>query len=197
MHAMFADMFIQHNMQLVQHGNAWRWHVEERVSVGDIGPDTLSGSTDLFDAWTGIVWDWKFTTKNAIREKYRPHGPGDQYRVQAHSYGKGWKNTGFDVRYVAIVFFTRDGEFADRHVWWEPFDESIADAALARATSIASDLSDGMPMSAFATADAMCRYCPWYRKNATQISVACPGHPTDQADTAYPFDDLIPTQKAA
>lgn len=185
LHDKFEDYLAFANRDLLAAGNPFRWHVEERVMVGEINGVQITGSCDLFDGWTGLVIDHKFTSRNAIREKYRPHGPGEQYRVQAHLYGKGWKNRGFDVRNVGISFKTRDGEFPDAHFWSEPFDEAIADEALARATTIAQQISreTDNAFGQLATADAMCRWCPWYRKNATQISAACPGVGETQEQT--------------
>jgi hypothetical protein len=159
-----------------------RWLVEERVSVGDVNGVEIHGNCDLMDQHEGAVWDWKFTTRNKIRETYRPHGPGDQYRVQAHLYGRGWQRAGKEVRTVGIVFMTRDGEFTDRHVWWEPYDEQVAIDALARASSIALALEALGPeftLPTLPTADAYCTYCPWFKANATTISRSCPGHPRE------------------
>lgn len=161
-----------------------RWMVEQRVTVGRIGAVEITGSCDLFDAHHGAVWDWKFTTRNQIREHYRPHGPGEQYRAQAHLYGRGFASQGYDVRTVGVVFFTRDGEFTDRYVWHEPYDEAIAVAALERATSIQSALEAlgrDFTIPTLPTADAHCRFCPWHDPRASQIGRACPGHPQEAA----------------
>jgi hypothetical protein len=160
-----------------------RYKVEERVSVGEIGGVEITGSCDLFDVKHGAVWDWKFVTRNKIREQYRPHGPGDQYRTQAHLYGRGWQRQGYDVRTVGVIFMTRDGELADRHVWQEAYDEQVAVAALDRATSIASAitaLGSDFTIPTLQTADAHCRFCPWFRDGATNTAQACPGHPQER-----------------
>lgn len=162
-----------------------RWKVEERVSVGHIADTEITGSCDLFDAHHGAVWDWKFTTRNQIREKYRPHGPGEQYRAQAHLYGRGWQREGYDVRTVGVIFFTRDGEFTDRHVWHEPYDEQIALDALARANSIKSALDALGPdftIPTLPTGDAHCSFCPWHRATSSHLPTACPGHPQERAN---------------
>jgi len=163
-----------------------RWKVEERVSVGEIGSQEITGSCDLFDVHNGAVWDWKFTTKNQIREKYRAHGPGDQYRVQAHLYGRGFARQGFDVRTVGVVFMTRDGEFTDRHVWSEPYDEQVAVDGLARASTIANALDALGPdftLPTLETADAYCGFCPWFRSGTSLIEQACPGHPKKHTES--------------
>lgn len=165
----------------MEHGLTQRWHVEERVNVGAINGADVTGSCDLFDAWAGGVWDHKFTTRNKIRETYKPHGPGDQYRTQAHLYGRGWQRAGHAVRTVGIIFWTRDGEFTDRHVWWEPYDEQVAIDALERASQIAISidaLGPAFTIEAMPTGDAYCNFCPWFRKGSTQLDKGCPGHPT-------------------
>lgn len=165
-----------------------RWKVEEKVSVGDIAGTEITGSCDLFDVHHGAVWDWKFTTRNQIREHYRPHGPGEQYRTQAHLYGRGWQRAGHDVRTVGVIFFTRDGEFTDRHVWHEPYDEQIAIDALERATSIQAALDALGPdftIPTLPTADAHCRFCPWHRATSSHLPTACPGHPQERANDPH------------
>ncbi len=163
------------------HDTSQRWLVEERVSVGEIGDTEITGSCDLFDVHNGAVWDWKFTTRNQIREHYRPHGPGDQYRIQAHLYGRGYARAGYDVRTVGVIFMTRDGEFTDRHVWHEPYDEQIAVDALTRASGIQAALDALGPeftIPTLATADAHCRFCSWFRPGQTNDARSCAGHPT-------------------
>ena len=160
---------------------AQRWHVEERVNCGTYGPDgkTLDGSTDLYDAWHGLVLDWKTTTVNKIRQQYRPHGPGEQYEIQAHTYGTGWAAAGYPVNTVAIIFLARDGEYTDRHVWSAPYDPDIAGAALTRLDQTAhliNDLGvDALPL--IPTGDAYCNFCPWHAAASIDPRKACPGHP--------------------
>lgn len=172
-----------------------RWHVEERVSVGEIAGTEVTGSCDLFDEQAGAVWDWKFTTRNQVREHYRPHGPGEQYRVQAHLYGRGWQRAGYQVRTVGIVFMTRDGELADRHVWHEPYDEAVAIAALERAGAVQSALDALGPdftIPTLPTADAHCRWCPWHSPAASPTdSRACAGHATPQQEQPKSLTQLI------
>lgn len=180
-HAMFADIIAA--AEVARAGGdpyAQRWHVEERVGAGTYGPDgvTLDGSCDLFDAWTGTSFDWKFTTRNRIREHYRPHGPGDQYRVQAHLYGLGWARRGHPVAHVAVIFMTRDGEYTDRHVWHEPYDEKVALGALRRLDETAyllHDLGPAITLPMLPMAESYCGNCPWWSRGATDPTRACPG----------------------
>lgn len=164
-----------------------RWHVEEKVASGLVlNGEDIDGSTDLYDGHSGGVFDWKITTRNRIREIYRPHGPGHQYETQAHEYGLGWQRRGFPVRFVAIIFLTRDGEFTDRHVWSAPFDEQIALDAHARVQSISlalTALGADTALPTLETGDAYCRFCPWHNPKTTNLAHACPGHPVEQHAT--------------
>lgn len=192
-HEQFANMLAALEVAACNDpGHTPRWFVEERVNVGQVNGTDIDGNCDLFDAWTGNVWDWKFSTRNKIREEYKPHGPGDQYRTQAHTYGRGWARRGMDVRNVGIIFMTRDGEFTDRHVFSEPYDEQIAVTALTRASGIrlALDaLGPDFTIPTLPTADAYCGYCPWHKPNSANLAVSCPGH--------APKPAVVPTTKDA
>lgn len=159
-----------------------RWHVEERVTVGNLlkaeGIVPITGSTDLFDAYHGIVFDWKFTGIRQIQRNYRPKGPGQQYRTQAHTYGDGWVNAGFDVKHVAVIFMTREGEFTDRHVWHEPYDPTVGPAAIDRVQKIQTSLDLLGPefvIPALEPTEAYCGHCPYFQENTTDLARACPG----------------------
>ena len=165
-----------------------RWHVEERVKPGmSINGEDVEGSCDLFDAATGTVWDWKTTTRNKIREVYRPHGVGDQYEIQAQLYGAGWNAQGFDVRTVGVIFLTRDAEFTDRYVWHTPFDPKRAASALARVRNIANaitGLGPNLAIPLLDTAPAYCRFCPYFLQNGGNDSRSCAGNFTDKQEPA-------------
>lgn len=195
-HSMFADIFSRDELaRFNADTNADpRWYVEDRLNVGSINDTDIDGSCDLFDAWTGGVIDWKFTTRNMIREKYRPHGPGDQYRTQAHLYGRGWQRRGFTPRWVAIVFMTRDGEFTDRHVWHENYDEQIALNALDRVASIGNALQALGPDFVIPTlpaTEAHCNYCPWFASSSSNLAKSCPGI-NITSTTSAAFNELLP-----
>ena len=188
LHEQFGTMLAAHELErfAADPDATPRHHVEERVSVGMVGDTEITGSCDWFDEHLGAVWDFKFVTRNRIREVFRPHGPGEQYRRQTHLYGRGFQRAGYDVRTVGVIWFTRDGEFADRHVWHEPYAEQVAIDTLARATSIQSALDALGPeftLPTLPTADAYCNFCPWHKTNATDISRSCPGHPQEIAET--------------
>jgi hypothetical protein len=170
-----------------------RWHVEERVTVGELlrasGIVPITGSTDLFDAYHGIVFDWKFTGIRQISRNYKPKGPGRQYRTQAHLYGDGWVRAGFDVQHVAIIFMTREGEFADRHVWTEPYDPTVGPEALARLQRIQTSLDSLGPDFVIPVLEATenyCGHCPFFKENATDLAQACPGVAADRGPAVPP-----------
>lgn len=195
-HEQFAQIFVNAETSRFQgvDDTTARWYVEERVTAGQISDTDIDGNCDLFSRWTGNVWDWKFTTKNKIREEYRPHGPGPQYRTQAHSYGRGWAARGMDVRHVGIVFMTRDGEFTDRWVWHEPFAPEMSGAAFDRATRIDQALTILGPdfvLPELPTASAYCSYCPWYRVRSTDIPRSCPGHQQQEPTAPQPAGPLL------
>jgi hypothetical protein len=108
---------------------------EQRVAVGIIGGEIIEGSSDLY-YFRGAVIDHKFLGKTRLLEVKGKGFPGAKYQKQAHLYGRGFKLRGHDVKIVMVCFLPRDGELKDSYVWWEPFDEGIALAALARANSL-------------------------------------------------------------
>jgi len=119
--------------QLTTSGN--RYLLEHRVTVGEIGGETITGSVDCFDALSGTVVDYKSKSKTRMLD-HRRHGPGQQYRVQAQLYGLGIANAGYHVNRVMFLYIPRDGEFADIFHWAEPFDPQIGLDALERANQL-------------------------------------------------------------
>lgn len=115
-----------------QHG---RWLTEQRVSVGSIGGEEITGSTDLWDEWSHAVIDHKFVGKTSLNN-YRANGPSNQYRIQGHLYGRGWENAGKNPDIVMIAFVPRDGELEDTFFWWEQYDPTVALDALVRANNL-------------------------------------------------------------
>jgi hypothetical protein len=155
-----------------------RFLLEHRVDVGEICGEHITGSCDVYDRTTGIVVDWKIVGERQLR-KYKESGPGDQYRAQAHLYGRGWQRRGMPVTAVAVMFLPRDRMLRDAFMWSEPYDESIAVAALQRAegiTSMVRQLGKGaLPL--LPTADSYCTFCPHFLPGSTDPEEACPGHP--------------------
>lgn len=137
------------------------WLCEERLLVGTIGPDEIHGSCDLFHAG-GLVNDWKFVGQTKLKRVKADQYPGDQYRAQAHLYGKGWEDDGYPVHVVMITFLPRDGELNDGYVWWETYDRGVAEAALERARNryrLLSTLGLEAALALFEPCED--RWCPW------------------------------------
>lgn len=113
-----------------------RYITEGKVAVGHIGGRPITGSSDLFDTHTGTVVDWKISGKPKI-DTARRKGETLTYRRQAHLYGKGWEDGGFDVRSVSIIRLPRNAvSVRQGNVFQEPYDRAIAEQALARANAL-------------------------------------------------------------
>ena len=147
-------------------GLAGRWLVESKVDVGDIAGRPVMGHCDLFDTAAGCVVDWKTKSKSkleaALRDVRMGRGPGQQYRVQQHCYGRGMARLGHRVTRVMLVFLPRDGNLRDVGYWSEPYDESIAVKALDRCTGLV-NLVQLMGKDGALSMFPLCNgeYCDW------------------------------------
>lgn len=155
--------------------NAGRWYPEVRVQ-----PDVLllpsGGSCDLYDSETCTVIDHK-VVGDAPLKKYRLNGPGPQYRVQAHLYGKGYANAGHRVDNVAVAFWNRGGRLRDLYVWTEDYDEAFADEALTRYRTIREQaLAIGPALLPLLPADPECWDCGGSKMSAEELA-ACTTQP--------------------
>lgn len=155
-----------------------RFLIEETLYCGQIGPQPLLGHCDLYDRVTNTVVDWKTCGPTQLK-KYKTNGPGEQYRAQAHIYGRGWALRGFPVQRVAVMFLPRNGELAEAIWWTEPYDEQIALAAMQRAEGIAIATNTLGPaaLAGLPTADTWCSLCPFFRSGSTDPASGCAGHP--------------------
>jgi hypothetical protein len=144
-----------------------RWETEQRVVVGTIGGQEISGSTDLWDDWLHAVVDHKFVGKAKLRAVRVNRTPGPKYRAQAHLYGKGWEDAGKRVDLVMLAFVPRSegtATLGDTVFWWEPYDRGIAEAALERANKLYDLIAAvGLPAALGAYPnrcdDEWCRFC--------------------------------------
>lgn len=179
-HSWLEDAFDQgaYRELVASGGDQERWLTETRVTVGYVpGMGFVEGSCDLYDRYTGTVVDHKIVGPSSLK-KYKASGPGDQYRTQAHLYGKGWANRGHKVTRVAISFLPRNDQLTGRYWWSEPFDPAIADAALARLARIHGAVAAvGAPvLAALPIADDHCNFCPFLALGSTDPANGCPGH---------------------
>jgi hypothetical protein len=110
-----------------------RWIPEGRVCVGTIAGQPIYGHSDLYDTHTGTVIDYKVVGTLALREA-RANGPKPTYERQAHLYGRGWVNEGYQVNRVAIWYLPRNGTRVGDGLYWEvDYDPGIAEATLNKA----------------------------------------------------------------
>ena len=193
-HAWLEEVMIADNeTQAVRQGaGLTRWITEATVSVGEILGHSITGHCDLYDRVTGTVVDWKTVGPTQLT-KYKAKGPGQQYRAQAHLYGRGWARRGQDVRRVAVMFLPRNGELREAYYWSEPYDEQVAVNALKRleGIAIASKALGPAVLPQLDTADAFCTMCPYFKARSTDLTVGCPGHPTSRANSSN-FDPSAP-----
>lgn len=203
-HMWLETAFDRYNLANALHYNGQeRFYIETRVNVGlDINGAELSGSCDLYDRVTGTVVDHK-TCGPTMLNKYRKKGPGQQYRVQAHLYGRGWQRAGLPVTRVMIVFLPRQGELDDAYIWSEPYDEQVAIDALQRLAGVqaAVNLLGFEALEPLPTVEAYCTSCPFFRHKSTDLTKGCPGDPASNInkpisaiDQSAPFGAVYSTQ---
>lgn len=94
--------------------------VETAVAYGD-----MKAHIDLFVPSTGAVIDWKTS-----KVKNLSYFPSNQQRWQVQVYGYLLSKNGHKVNTVNLVAIARDGDERDIKVHSEPYDETIAEAAL-------------------------------------------------------------------
>lgn len=191
-HAWLEHAIADYEVPRIHAGYEQRFHIEQRVNVGDIDGTEITGSCDLFDAVTGVVVDHKIVGPTSLK-KYRG-GPNHTYRVQAHLYGLGWVNAGHTVNHVAIWALPAAGELHQAVFWHEPYDPAVAHAALKRADAIAKAgrlAGWAAVLPQLDTADDFCSGCP-FRSDAANpdLSTACPGH-ADRVMRQDTFNDLV------
>lgn len=136
-HAGLEEVFEKDNAKRVAEKKPARWEVEKRLYIGQIGDIEIHGSCDLYDYETNTVVDHKLVGKTKLDSVRRKNDPGATYRVQAHLYGYGWYQLGFDVQEVAVKFYPRNEISLSRGEFWsEPYNQEIAETAMARANEI-------------------------------------------------------------
>ncbi|MFD4936314.1 hypothetical protein [Streptomyces virginiae] len=185
-HMWMAEQFEARQAPMADGGP--RYRIEERVTVrqGPTEASTLAGSSDLYDRLAMLNNDWKLVGKSS-HDKYRRQGPGEKYRIQAHLYGLGQENAGHRPARVAVTFIGRHHELMV-HVWSEPYDRAIAEAALARLDRIR-DTAAGLELDLHPEnwqlipipEKPSCRFCPWLKPGSDDLAQGCPGAPSPNA----------------
>jgi hypothetical protein len=171
-HAMVADMFAAHNLA----SGFTRYLIEQRVTVGTVAGQPIEGTCDCYDRVTATVIDWKCVGLSTLR-KVKRDGLPRNYRMQAHLYGRGYRNAGHHVERVAVMFLPRNAELRDRIFITEPYDESVALEALAIANAAASGLAElgNALLPLLPAAEDYCESCPWFNPFSRDVTQACPG----------------------
>lgn len=155
-----------------------RWVTELEVLPSPL----VKGHTDLYDTQRKLVLDWKFPSPDNLK-KMRENGPPQQYQIQVMLYGLGHVNAGRPVDRVGIVALGRQGWLKDMYVWTTEYDQSVAEAAIARIYGIGHRLiqldienNESGWEQIPATPSRLCSWCPWFRREATiASSKGCPG----------------------
>lgn len=167
MHAGLQEIFEAYNARHCP--DRPRFLTEQKVTVGRIGDWDLEGSCDLYDSWSESVWDWKTKSVRQM-EVSRDNGISQIYRTQFHCYGLGHENAGHPVRTVGGVFMLRDGQLFQSFQLSEPYDRTIALAALERANqlyALATLLGPALAMSMYPPCGRQyCRRCKATRNGA-------------------------------
>jgi CRISPR/Cas system-associated exonuclease Cas4 (RecB family) len=91
----------------------------------EVSYDGMKAHVDLFVPSTGAVIDWKTS-----KIKNMGYFPSNQQRWQVQLYGYLLSKNGYQVNTVNLVAIARDGEEKDVKVHSEPYDETMAHAAL-------------------------------------------------------------------
>ena len=182
-HSWLADAAVWYNDIYLGRATNPRFLVENRVKLTarKTGYDT-SGHTDLFDTDNARVVDWKIVGTTTMR-KIDPDDPdsiGPQYKTQGMTYGKGWREAGFEVRSVLIAFLPRSNFLNKMKLVEMPFDESVADAALDRVAAI-DKLRQVIPPHEFPAGDCTI-WCPFYVPHVELGATSCPGHGSVKED---------------
>ena len=175
-HARIEEAIKLDNERLEAEGKPVRWISERKVTVRH----DLSGTCDLYDLQTGTVIDVKFPGTAAMGH-YKRNGPSPEYRAQAHLYGEGYRNEGYNVQQVGIWFIPRAGQLASSHLWAEPFNHAVVDDVLTRidlAHSMVEHLALGAQpqrLNLLPKTPHNCGFCPYFSPVPHTDPTACPG----------------------
>ncbi|MFP7706336.1 hypothetical protein [Trueperella sp. LYQ141] len=159
---------------------------EQKVTVGKIGGQPITGSTDLYrthmrgPGTCGMTVDWKIVGDTTLRKVKATGQPSMRYQVQAHLYARGWNMAGYPTSHVAVYFMPRNRMTLNDGYWWTvEYDEQIAHAALERANSIYTSLTMIEKHAGTAARDtwitslprdANCYDCPRYPDYPTNLN---------------------------
>ena len=117
-----------------------RFLVEQRVTVGTVGSQEISGSLDAYDTDEDVVIDWKL-----VGDKTLMRAPAETYLGQIDCYGMGALNMGLTPKKTLIMYLPRNQRF----MWLgkpvlRDWDRPHAEAVIHRADRIA-QIVEGNP----------------------------------------------------
>lgn len=159
LHQVLADGFARLD------AHVGRYLLEQPVSYRGI-----PGCCDGYDRRLRTVWDWKTTTLRSI-SRIRREGPPTASVIQVNGYAAGLIAAGETVDAVALVYLPRDGALEEMYVWRSPFDRTVIDAAIDRVDA----LRGTDPAQVPASTSPLCGWCPFYRRDHTDLATGCPG----------------------
>lgn len=129
----------------------------------------MPGHADFYRHSWAIMVDWKTTTKKSLQ-----YFPSQGNIWQAQVYGLMKKQSGVDVKYVAVVVIPVDGKMDDIAQYVAEYDEKVALEGLAWLDRVKANAeSGGKPPAPEKNAKVWCQfYCEFYDPTA---EVGCPG----------------------
>lgn len=130
----------------------------------------ITGSCDGYDRRLRTTFDWKTTTLRSI-SRIRREGPPTASVIQVNGYAAGLIAAGETVDAVALVYLPRDGALEEMYVWRGPFERPVIDAAIDRVDA----LRGTDPAQVPASTSPLCGWCPFYRRDHTDLATGCPG----------------------
>ncbi|MFI6477386.1 hypothetical protein ACIBH1_05600 [Nonomuraea sp. NPDC050663] len=174
-HALLEGAFHRANTYV----GSTRFLVEQKVTVGEVLGEPITGSCDLVDRVNATTVDWKIVGPTTLRKVKSAGSPSDRYRIQAHAYARGFNRAGVRVNRVSVYYLPSNGEYYEGHLWHEPYDEQIVLNALSRVEAITTLVKNvgTTGLTLLPTADAYCGRCPYFRAGSTDLAQGCPGDP--------------------
>jgi hypothetical protein len=148
----------------------------------------IPAHVDAYHQPTGTVVDWKFVGDSSLAKNASRMSP--QYRTQVHLYGFALQAAGLPVSEVAVVLIPRNGGMHRIHVWHEPYDEEVVEAALDRwqhILTLTGLLGEAALPLIPTDPQAMCGWCRWHDPvdgDTAHLQDGCPGAGKEHG--AYP-----------
>lgn len=140
--------------------------IEKRVEIEGLPPATI----DFFDPMLGEVVDWKTIKLSNVN-----YFISKQKRWQVQTYAYILTQAGYEVKTVSLVGIPRDGTEDDIIIHSEPYDETVALAALGWLEDVTSMIEPPAPEREPLTFCA--KYCPFFGELCSGIPKDLSGDP--------------------